>query len=191
MNTADKKLVCFASGTGSIFSYVARSVKALDLPVSLSALITDVKDCGAVKVATEHAIPVHVFPDWKKENRQATCQSITHTLETIAPDLIVLLGFMKILSDDFVTRWGHICLNTHPALLPAFRGAHGVADALSTQVTITGATVHRVTAEVDGGEVLFQRPVLRLAADTEQSLHERIKLVEQAQVLHAIMTFLG
>jgi phosphoribosylglycinamide formyltransferase-1 len=103
------------------------------------------------------------------------------------PDLVVLAGFMRILARRWVERWP--MLNTHPALLPAFPGAHAVRDALAYGVKVTGATVHFVTEEVDAGPIVAQEAVTVEPDDTEGSLHERIKTVEHRLLCEAVTLF--
>jgi phosphoribosylglycinamide formyltransferase-1 len=102
------------------------------------------------------------------------------------PDLIVTAGFMKILGPAFLDRFGGRIVNTHPALLPAFPGPYPVADALAHGVRVTGATMHLVDAGVDTGPILAQRAVEVLPGDTEQRLHERIKVVERRMLVEVV-----
>ncbi len=107
------------------------------------------------------------------------------------PDLVVSAGFMKILGPSFLERFGGRIINTHPALLPAFPGAHAVPDALAYGVKVTGSTVHLVDGGVDTGPILAQEAVPVHDDDTESSLHERIKIVERrllADVIAAVAT---
>ncbi|GAA3197261.1 hypothetical protein GCM10020255_100010 [Rhodococcus baikonurensis] len=107
------------------------------------------------------------------------------------PDLVVSAGFMKILGPSFLARFGGRIINTHPALLPAFPGAHAVPDALAYGVKVTGSTVHLVDGGVDTGPILAQEAVPVHDDDTESSLHERIKIVERrllADVIAAVAT---
>ena len=107
------------------------------------------------------------------------------------PDLIVSGGFMKILGPEFLSRFPGRVVNTHPALLPAFPGAHAVPDALGYGVRVTGCTVHLVDAGVDTGPILAQQAVEVLDGDDESTLHERIKVVERrllVDVLAALAT---
>jgi phosphoribosylglycinamide formyltransferase 1 len=96
-----------------------------------------------------------------------------------APDLVVCAGFMRILGAPFIAAVGCPIVNTHPALLPAFPGAHAVRDALTHGVRVTGTTVHLVDAGVDTGPILAQEAVPVLPGDTEAELHERIKVAER------------
>ncbi|HEY9267335.1 MAG TPA: phosphoribosylglycinamide formyltransferase, partial [Mycobacterium sp.] len=107
------------------------------------------------------------------------------------PDLIVSAGFMKILGAKFLSTFPGRVINTHPALLPAFPGAHAVADALTYGVRVTGCTVHLVDAGTDTGPILAQQAVSVLDGDDEATLHERIKVIERAllvDVLEAVAT---
>jgi phosphoribosylglycinamide formyltransferase-1 len=109
------------------------------------------------------------------------------TAEAIAahtPDIVVLAGYMKILAGWLVEKWPTV--NTHPALLPSFPGAHGVRDALAHGVKVTGVTVHFVTPELDAGPIIAQAPVPVLDGDDEAALHERIKTVERELLVETV-----
>ena len=110
--------------------------------------------------------------------RAAWEQRLADGLAAHAPEVVVLAGFMRILSGDFLARWPNRVVNTHPSLLPAFRGAHAVREAIAHGVKVTGCTVHLVDEEVDHGPILAQEAVPVLPGDTEVALHERIKAVE-------------
>lgn len=103
-----------------------------------------------------------------------------------APDLLVTSGFMRILSEEFLTSLGVPIINTHTALLPSFPGAHGVRDALRHGVKVTGCTVHQVDAGVDTGPIIAQAAVEITEDDTEDSLHERIKVQERRLLLETL-----
>lgn len=124
-------------------------------------------------------------------DRAAWDVALTEAVAAHEPDLVVSAGFMKILGPAFLERFGSRIINTHPALLPAFPGAHAVADALAYGAKVSGSTVHLVDAGVDTGPVLAQEPVPILDGDDESTLHERIKLVERrllADVIAAVVT---
>ena len=105
--------------------------------------------------------------------------AITAATAEHTPDLIVSAGFMKILGPEFLSRFPGRVVNTHPALLPSFPGAHGVPDALAYGVKVTGCTVHLVDGGMDTGPILAQQAVAVHDDDTEETLHERIKVVER------------
>jgi len=118
-------------------------------------------------------------------------RALTDAVAAHEPDLVVSAGFMKILGSEFLDRFGGRIINTHPALLPSFPGAHAVADALAYGVRVTGSTVHLVDGGVDTGPVLAQEAVTVRDGDDEATLHERIKVVERrllAEVVAAVAT---
>lgn len=124
-------------------------------------------------------------------DREAWNVALTEAVDAHKPDLVVLAGFMKILGPAFMERFGGRLINTHPALLPSFPGAHGVRDALAYGVKVTGCTVHLVDAGVDTGPILAQEAVDVEPGDDEDTLQERIKVVERrllAEVIAAVAT---
>ena len=121
------------------------------------------------------------FPD-----RAVWDQAVARTIGSFEPDLVVLAGFMRILGEPSLTRFdGHI-INTHPALLPSYPGAHGVRDALAGGAKVTGCTVIIVDAGVDSGPIVAQAAVAVEDNDTEDSLHDRIKVIERELVVNTV-----
>jgi phosphoribosylglycinamide formyltransferase 1 len=120
-------------------------------------------------------------------DRDAWDRALYERVAQAQPDLVVLAGFMRILAPRWVQRWPII--NTHPALLPAFPGAHAVRDALAHGVKVTGATVHFLVEEVDAGPIIAQQAVDVEERDTEGTLHERIKRVEHPLLCQAVSLF--
>lgn len=175
--SATARIVVLASGSGSLLqSLLAAAVG--DYPARIVAVGTD-RECRAEAVAATAGLPhfrtrVGEYPD--REAWDTALASVTAAHE---PDLVVSAGFMKILGPTFLNRFPGRVVNTHPALLPSFPGAHAVSDALRYGVKVTGCTVHLVDSGVDTGPVLAQRAVEVLEGDDEQSLHERIKVVER------------
>jgi len=147
--------------------------------------------CRAVEIAQAASVPTFCVPLGDHPDRAAWDAAIADATAAHAPDLIVSAGFMKILGPEFLARFMGRVLNTHPALLPAFPGAHAVAEALDYGVKVTGCTVHLVDAGMDTGPILAQEAVPVLDDDDEQTLHERIKVVERrllVDVLAALAT---
>jgi phosphoribosylglycinamide formyltransferase-1 len=132
---------------------------------------------GTVR-AEAAGIPVVVQRLGDHPDRPTWERALRDGLLAHAPEIVVLAGFMRVLSAEFVATWPRRVINTHPSLLPAFRGAHAVRDALAFGVKVTGSTVHLVDDQVDHGPIVAQRPVDVLPDDTEKSLHDRIKAVE-------------
>ena len=187
--SAPARLVVLASGTGSLLqSLLATAVG--DYPARVVAVGVD-RDCRAERIAAEAEIPSYRVQLGDFADRAAWDTAIAEATARHAPDLIVSAGFMKILGPEFLSRFLGRVVNTHPALLPAFPGAHAVPEALDYGVRVTGCTVHLVDAGVDTGPILAQQAVEVLDADDEQTLHERIKVVERrllVDVLAALAT---
>ncbi|OLT53492.1 phosphoribosylglycinamide formyltransferase [Cellulosimicrobium sp. CUA-896] len=135
------------------------------------------RDAGVAAVAVEPAD----FPD-----RAAWDAAVAQAVDVFRPDLVVLAGFMRILGPAFVGRFAGRTVNTHPALLPSFPGAHGVRDALAYGVKVTGCTVHVVDDGVDTGPIIAQTVVAVEDGDDESSLHERIKVAERALLVETV-----
>lgn len=113
-------------------------------------------------------------------------EALADATESFKPDLVVSAGFMRILGENFLDRFGDRTINTHPALLPSFPGAHAVRDAMNYGVKWTGSTIHLVDKGTDTGPVLVQEPVEILPDDDIDSLHERIKVVERRNIVKLI-----
>ncbi|WP_406266371.1 phosphoribosylglycinamide formyltransferase [Nocardia sp. NBC_00881] len=187
---APATVVVLASGTGSLLRALLDATSTVDYPAKVVAVGVD-RSCPATGYADAAGVPhfrvaLKDFPD-----RAAWDVALTDAVTTYDPDLVVSAGFMKLLGPAFLDRFGGRILNTHPALLPAFPGAHGVRDALAYGVRVTGSTVHLVDAGVDTGPILAQEAVAVLPGDDEATLHERIKVVERrllAEVVAAVAT---
>src|SRR5919199_5222223 len=134
------------------------------------------RPCGATAIAEAAGVPARVVP--RRPDRLAFTHDVVDALAEHDVELVVMAGFMTILEKPIFDAYEGRVLNTHPSLLPAFRGAHAVADALAAAVKVTGCTVHVATLEVDSGPILAQEAVPILETDDEDTLHERIKAVE-------------
>ena len=174
---APARIVVLASGTGSLLQSLLDAAVG-DYPGRVVAVVTD-RDCRAVTIATDASIPAITVPLGDYPDRGTWDTAITDATAAHDPDLVVSAGFMKILGPEFLARFPGRVVNTHPALLPAFPGAHAVADALEYGVTVTGCSVHVVDSGVDTGPVLAQEAVEVRDTDDESTLHERIKVVER------------
>ena len=187
--SAPARLVVLASGTGSLLQSVLDAAVG-DYPARVVAVGVD-RDCPAEQIAAAADIPSYRVALGDYPDRPAWDDAIAEATGRHAPDLIVSAGFMKILGPAFLARFPGRVVNTHPALLPAFPGAHAVPEALAYGVKVTGCTVHLVDAGVDTGPILAQRAVEVRDGDDEASLHERIKVVERrllVEVLAALAT---
>ena len=187
--SAPARLVVLASGTGSLLNSLIDAAVG-DFPARVVAVGAD-RDCLATEIAAGVSVPAFTVRLGDHPDREAWDEAITEATAAHSPDLVVSAGFMKILGPQFLSRFYGRIINTHPALLPAFPGAHGVADALAYGVKITGCTVHLVDAGMDTGPILAQQSVAVLDGDTEGTLHERIKVTERkllVEVVAAIAT---
>ncbi|WP_174376518.1 phosphoribosylglycinamide formyltransferase [Nocardia cerradoensis] len=176
--TAPATLVVLASGTGSLLQSLIAATERPDYPARIAAVGVD-RTCAATEHAVRAGIPDFRVAPADHPDRSAWDIALTDAVGAYAPDLVVSAGFMRLFGPKFLERFEGRIINTHPALLPAFPGAHGVRDALAYGVRVTGSTVHLVDAGVDTGPILAQEPVAVLPDDDEASLHERIKVVER------------
>lgn len=164
-----------ASGSGTILQAM------LDRGLPISVVVAD-RPCGALDIAAAAQVPTELVArtEYGREfDRVAYTHEIIDALGRHDVDLVAIAGFGTILSKPFVDAYGGRAVNTHPALLPSFKGWHAVRDALEFGVKVTGCTVHLVTEEVDAGPILAQAAVPVFEDDTEATLHERIKEVER------------
>jgi phosphoribosylglycinamide formyltransferase-1 len=187
---APARVVVLASGSGTLLQALLDEAAAID--VQVVAVVADRPGVAALDRALEaKGEPVvvrladHRAPDGTVD-RASWDVALADAVAAHDPDLVVSAGFMKVLGPAFLARFGGRTINTHPALLPAFPGAHGVADALAHGVKVTGATVHLVDAGVDTGPVLAQQAVVVEPDDTEDTLHERIKVVERRMLVETV-----
>ena len=145
---------------------------------AVEVVAADRPDAGGLARARARGIPTVVQEPAAYPDRLTWEAGLRDAVAAHAPDIVVLAGFMRILSGAFLAAWPDRVINTHPSLLPAFRGAHAVREALEYGVRVTGCTVHLVDEQVDHGPIVAQQPVEVRADDTEAALHERIKAVE-------------
>ncbi len=182
--SAPARLLVLASGTGSLLSSLIEAA-AGDYPARVVAVGVD-RDCRATEVAAAAALPTFTVRLGDYPDRDAWDAAITEATAAHSPDLVVSAGFMKILGPQFLSLFCGRTLNTHPALLPAFAGAHAVPEALAYGVKVTGCTVHLVDAGMDTGPILAQEPVLVLDGDNEETLHDRIKVIERRLLVDVV-----
>jgi phosphoribosylglycinamide formyltransferase-1 len=169
------RIVIMASGNGSIAQAIIDAVGCHELNAEIVGLISDQVGAKVLERGRKAGINTLVIP--VANNRSDWDNEIISGLENLRPDLVVSAGFMRILSAECVSKFKIV--NSHPALLPLFPGAHAVRDALAAGATKTGTTIHWVDSGVDTGEIIAQEEVEITAGDTEESLHERIKIVER------------
>lgn len=164
-----------ASGTGTILQAL------LDADLPIVTVIVD-RPCAATERAEEAGVPVEIIERdsfGADFDRLAYTHRVVDALDRADVDLVAMAGFGTILDKPIHDAYPEQIVNTHPALLPAFKGWHAVADAVAAGVKVTGVTVHYATLEVDDGPILAQEAVPVLDDDTVETLHERIKIVER------------
>lgn len=182
------RVVVLASGTGTLLQSILDTV---DTSKAQIVAVGSDKECQAIERAQQQEIPTFQVPfdEAAKRDRENWNVRLLEAVVAHEPDLVVSAGFMRILGTSFIEAFKDRIINTHPALLPSFVGAHAVPDALAYGVKVTGTTVHLVDAGVDTGPILAQEAVAVADGDTVETLHERIKVVERrllVDVLHTI-----
>ncbi len=166
-------------GVGVLVSGTGSNLQALiDAGIAIAAVASNVPDAPALERAEAIAAPSRAFPLREYRDRDARDEAMAEWLESYGVGLVVCAGYMHLLRLTFLSRFPDRVVNVHPALLPAFPGAHAVEDALAAGVAESGATVHLVDEGVDTGRILRQEAVPVFAGDTPATLHERIQLVE-------------
>ncbi|MHB8605505.1 MAG: phosphoribosylglycinamide formyltransferase [Thermoplasmatota archaeon] len=174
------RIAVLASGRGTNFRAIAEAVERKEIPAEIAILIVNKRDAGALDYAQGHGIRAAVIES-DSISRDAHERDVLAALDAARVDLVVLAGYMRLLSPAFVKRYEWRIVNIHPALLPAFPGLHAQRQALAAGVRVTGATTHFVTADMDAGPIILQAAVPIAPDDTEDALSERIlKVAEHA-----------
>ena len=176
-----KRIVILASGSGTLAQELINADFSNE-GAEVVALICDKPDAQVLHRAEAAHLESYLIP--MMEDRNLWNAELESLIAALRPTLVVSAGFMRILPETITSRFKII--NSHPALLPAFPGAHAVRDAMAAGVTETGTTIHWVDAGVDTGAVIAQEKVAVLAGDTEESLHERIKIIERGLIVATI-----
>lgn len=179
---AMKNIVILISGRGSNMQAIVRAAQAEQWPAKIAAVISNKADAAGLAFAAEHGIPTAVVPNKDYPTRDAFDAALRETIDSYAPDLVVLAGFMRILTPPFVDHYAGRLLNIHPSLLPSFTGLHTHQRAIDAGVKLHGVTVHFVTAELDHGPIVAQAAVPVCDDDTEEALSARV--LEQEHILY-------
>ncbi|SNV19612.1 phosphoribosylglycinamide formyltransferase [Dermatophilus congolensis] len=180
-------VVVLVSGGGTNLQALLDAISSHeDYPVRVVAVGADRGGIEGLARAERAGIPTFVVPMGDFADRSGWDVALMEAVASFEPELVVGAGFMKIVGPAFLARFGGRFINTHPALLPSFPGAHGVRDALAYGVCVAGATCHFVDAGVDTGAIIDQRVVAVADGDTEDSLHERIKVVEREMLVEVV-----
>ncbi len=174
------RVVVLVSGSGSNLAALLGAHQDPAYGARVVGVISDKPSAGGLEIARAAGVATAVVAPADFPDRESWDRAVAEAIAVFRPDLVVSAGFMRILGAATLDRFTDRVLNTHPALLPAFPGAHGVRDALAYGVRVTGCTLHVVDAGVDSGAIIAQQAVSVEPGDDEETLHERIKVVERA-----------
>jgi phosphoribosylglycinamide formyltransferase-1 len=185
-----KKIVILISGRGSNMEAIVRSAQKEQWPARIAAVISNRPDAAGLAFAHSHGIPTAVVESKRFSRRDAFDAALQAEIDRHAPDLVVLAGFMRILTEAFVHHYAGRLMNIHPSLLPSFKGLHTHRQALEMGVKVHGCTVHFVNFELDHGPIVAQAAVPVLQDDTEDSLGARVLKEEHVIYPRAIRWFI-
>lgn len=181
-----QKLVVLISGTGSNLRALLEASEDAEFPARVVAIGAD-READGLVLGEEFGIPTFTVPYTAYPDRDAWGDALIEQVRQWEPDLVILSGLMRLVPAGVVDAFSPYLINTHPAYLPEFPGAHGVRDALAAGVDQTGASLIVVDNSVDGGPIIAQERVPVLAGDTESTLHARIKPVERRLLIQAVL----
>lgn len=179
------KLGILASGSGSNFEAIAQAIATHQLAAQVEVMIYNNPEAKAFQRAQAHHIPAQLLNHRDYPSREALDQAIADVLHHHGVELVVMAGWMRIVTPVLLNACPHV-LNIHPSLLPSFKGIHAVEQALAAGVKITGCTVHWVVPELDSGPIIIQSAVPVLAEDAPDTLHARIQVQEHRIIVDAI-----
>jgi phosphoribosylglycinamide formyltransferase-1 len=179
-------LVVLISGGGSNLHALLEAAEDAEFPARVIAVGAD-RDADGFAHAEPYGIPTFSVAMSNFADRESWGDAILEQIQTWQPDLVVLSGFMKLLPPRVIAALSPRLINTHPAYLPEFPGAHGVRDALAAGVSETGASVIIIDNGVDSGPIISQQRIAVLPGDTEATLHDRIKIVERELLVQAVL----
>lgn len=179
---AMKNIVILISGRGSNMLAILEAAKREQWPCKFAAVISNRPDARGLETAAQYGIPTAVLPSKGFPDRASFDAALQEKIDSFQPDLVLLAGFMRILTPGLVEHYAGRMMNIHPSLLPAFTGLDTHARALKTGVKVHGATVHFVTAELDVGPIIEQAVVPVAQDDTEESLSARV--LEQEHIIY-------
>ncbi len=177
-----KNIVILISGRGSNMEAIVRAAQKEKWSARIAAVISNRADAAGLAFAQSHGIPTAVVESKTFPSRGAFDAALQQEIDRHAPDLVVLAGFMRILTEPFVNHYAGRMMNIHPSLLPSFKGLHTHQQALDMGVKVHGATVHFVNFELDHGPIVAQAAVPVLTGDTEDMLGARV--LEQEHVIY-------
>lgn len=189
MTGAKTRCVVLISGRGSNLSAILNATQAPDYPAVIAGVVSNKADAAGLQLARDADVPVTVLPNAEYADRTAYDAALQRAVDAYAPDLVVLAGFMRILTPGFVAHYAGRMINIHPSLLPSFTGLHTHQRALDAGVRLHGCSVHFVTAELDHGPIIAQAAVPVCDGDDARSLAARVLTVEHRLYPQAVRWF--
>ncbi len=172
------RLGILASGNGSNFEYIVKSIKNKQLNADISILIVNNPNCLAIKKAIKYKIPFVIINHRECSSRFEHDMLVMKKLEELSVELVVMAGWMRIVGEEIINGFKNRLINIHPSLLPSFKGVDAIQQAIDKRVTITGCTVHYVQKEVDSGSIIIQAAVPIKEQDSKETLKKRIQDME-------------
>lgn len=184
--TRMKNIVILISGRGSNMEAIVRACASEQWPARVAAVISNVPTASGLLFAQQHGIATAVVDNKQFSSRNAFDEALMQSVDSFAPDVVVLAGFMRILTPGFVQHYQGRLLNIHPSLLPAFPGLHTHQRAIDAGCKVAGATVHFVTPDLDHGPIIAQAVVPVLPEDTADALAARVLVQEHCMYPQAV-----
>jgi phosphoribosylglycinamide formyltransferase 1 len=184
-----KNIVILISGRGSNMEAIVRALAQERWPARIAAVISNRADAAGLEFAASHGVATAVVDHREHPDRESFDAQLQQTIDGFSPDLVVLAGFMRVLTPGFVQHYRDRMLNVHPSLLPSFPGLKTHARALEAGVKFHGATIHFVTADLDLGPIVLQGAVPVLAGDTPEALQLRVLDIEHQIYPRAVRWF--
>lgn len=178
---AKASLVVLISGSGSNLQAIIDAIKSGQLEAEIKAVISNQVAARGLQRAAEADISTHVIDHKRYPSRELFDRAMMQVIDPLKPDLVILAGFMRILSNDFIQKYQHRLINIHPSLLPKYKGLNTHQQALENKDKKHGASVHYVSYELDSGPIVIQAEVPVLATDSVETLAERV-LTEEHKI---------
>ena len=172
------KIAILASGNGSNFEYIIKSIHDKKINAEISILIVNNPDCLAIEIAKENNVPFEIINHREYSSRLEHDKVVMNKLEELSVELVVMAGWMRIVGEDLINKFKDRIINIHPSLLPSFKGTDAIQQAIDKKVTITGCTVHYVNKEVDSGSIIIQAAVPINNKESKDDIKKRIQDME-------------
>lgn len=185
-----RRLAVFASGSGTNFEAIVRACEQGELAAEVVLMVCDKPGAKVVERAAQHGVEAFVFASKQYASKADYEREIVRRLDAAGVELVCLAGYMRIIGDELLGAYGGRIINIHPSLLPAFRGAHAIEQALEYGVKVFGVTIHYVDSELDGGRIIAQRAFPYEGNDIEE-LEPMIHAVEYPLYVETIKKLIG